>query len=139
MVNVGSLTSEIRSGVWGTPATFNGSPVSAALLHRHRTTEVNQTLHGVWPSPALVHYIYISGCSCPLTEFCQVQNSLCVQVLYYPILAALMYGTRAVGVSKTLQRGIFTRQGGHPVRHWAVELSSCFWIFRVYLSCKRQR
>jgi len=59
-----------------------------------------------------------------LTEFCHVQNSLCVQVLRSPILAALLYGTRAVGVRKTLRRGIFTRQGGHPVRHWAVELSS---------------
>ena len=27
-------------------------------------------------------------------------------------------------VSQTLRRGIVTRQGGHPVRHWAVELSS---------------
>jgi len=40
-------------------------------------------------------------------------------------LAALLHGTRAVGVSQTLRRGIFKRQGGHPVRHWAVELSSC--------------
>jgi len=54
----------------------------------------------------------------------QVQNSLCVQVLSYPILAALLHGTPAVGVSQTLQRGIFTQQGGHPVRHWAVELSN---------------
>jgi len=30
-----------------------------------------------------------------------------------------------VGISQTLRRGIFTRQGGHPVRHWVVELSSC--------------
>ena len=27
-------------------------------------------------------------------------------------------------VSQTLHRGIFTRQGGHPVRHWEVELFS---------------
>ena len=35
----------------------------------------------------LVHYIglYIFGGSCPITEFCQVQNSLCVQVLDSPI------------------------------------------------------
>jgi len=26
--------------------------------------------------------------------------------------------------SQTLRRGILTRQGGHPVRHWADELSS---------------
>jgi len=33
-----------------------------------------QTLHDVWPSPGLVHYIYIFGGSCPLTGFCQVQR-----------------------------------------------------------------
>jgi len=35
-----------------------------------------------------------------------------------------MRGTRAVGVTQTLRHGIFTRHGGHPVRHWAIELSS---------------
>ena len=29
--------------------------------------------------------IHIFGGSCPITEFCQVQNSLCVQVLHSPI------------------------------------------------------
>ena len=49
--------------------------------------------------------------SCPLTEFCQVQTSLCVQVLHSPtcILAVLLHGSRAVGVSETLRRG--TRNG----------------------------
>jgi len=60
----------------------------------------------------------------PPTEFWQVQNSLYVQVRRSPILAALLYGTRGLGVSKILRRGIVTRQGGHRVRHWAVELSS---------------
>jgi len=45
----------------------------------------------------------------PLTEFCQVQTSLCIQVLRSPILAALMHGTPAVGVSQTLRHG--TRTG----------------------------
>jgi len=49
------------------------------------------------------------GGSCPLTEVCHVQSSLSVQVLRYPILAALLYGTRAVGVSQTFRHGIFTR------------------------------
>ena len=46
--------------------------------------------------------IYIFGGSYPLTEFYQVQNSLCVQVLHSPILATLLHGTRAVGVSSKL-------------------------------------
>ena len=61
MVNVGLLAAEIGSGVWCTPANFNGFRVLAALLHRRRTMEVNQTLHDVWPSPGLVHYTYTFG------------------------------------------------------------------------------
>jgi len=45
--------------------------------------------------------------SCPLTEFGQVHNSHCVQVS--PILAALLHGTRAAGVTQSLRRG--TRNG----------------------------
>ena len=55
-----------------------------------------------------------------------MQNSLCVQVVRYPILAALLQGTRAAGLSQTSQGVTFTRQGSHPVRHWAVELSNSF-------------
>ena len=40
-----------------------------SLLHRRLSTEVNQTLHHVWPSPGLVHYTYTTGGSCPVTEF----------------------------------------------------------------------
>jgi len=56
-----------------------------------------------------LHYIYIFGGSCPLTEFCYVQNSLYVQVLRSPILAALLDGTPGADVSQTLRRG--TRNG----------------------------
>jgi len=45
----------------------------------------------------------------PLTELWQVQNLLCVHVLHSPILAALLHGTRAEGVSQTLRHG--TRNG----------------------------
>ena len=83
-------------------------------------------MHDVWSSPVLVHHIYIFMGSYPLTEFCQVQNPLCIQVSQSSILSALLHGTRAVGISQTLWRGIFTRQGGHAVRHWAVELSSLY-------------
>ena len=61
------------------------------------------------PTPGLVHYVYISGGFCPMTEFCRVQTSLCVQVLVCPVLAALLHGTRPLGVSQTLRRG--TRNG----------------------------
>jgi len=90
--------------------------VSAATL------EANQTLHDVWPSPGLVHYIYIFRGSCPITEFCEVQNSLCVQVLRSPILSALPHGTRVVGIGQTLRRwaegATYIQQGGHHVGNW---------------------
>jgi len=60
-----SLTAEIGWRVCGTPANFNGFCVLASLLYRHRSTEVKQTLHNVWPSPWLVHYMYVFGGSTP--------------------------------------------------------------------------
>ena len=128
MVNFGPPTAEIGSLVLGTPANFNGFRVLASLLQRRRFTEANQTLHAVWPSPGLVYiytyiYVYIhyifGGC-CYVTEFCQVQASLCVQVLRSLILAALLHRTRIVGISQTLRSwaegATYVRQGGHHVR-----------------------
>ena len=58
-------------------------PPYPPLLQRCHSTEANQTLHDVWPSPGLVDYLYIFGGCCPVMEFCQVQSSLCVlQVLH---------------------------------------------------------
>ena len=65
MVNFGPLAAEIRLPVRGTPANFNTFCVLASLLDRRRSTEVNQTLKDVWPSPELIHYIYIFGALVP--------------------------------------------------------------------------
>jgi len=122
MVNVGPPTAEIGLGVWGTLANFNGFRVLASLLQRRRSPEANQTLNDVWSSPRLVHHVYILGGSCPLTEFCQVQNSLCVQVLRSPVLAALLHSSS--GRQKTLRRS--TKNGttelaqrSPPIFAWA--------------------
>jgi len=105
----------------GTIATFNRFRVLASLLQRHRSMEANQTLRDVWPSAGLLHYIYIFGGSCPVTEFFQVQNSLWVQTLRSPIFAALLHGTRVVGVSQTFRRSAgdatYIGQGGHHGGH----------------------
>jgi len=70
LVNFGPLAAEIGLLVWGTPANFNGFRVLASyILQRRRSTEVNQTLHDVWPSPGLLHYIYILGILAPLWTF----------------------------------------------------------------------
>jgi len=44
MVNFGPLTAEISSGVWGTPANFNGFRILAALLHGTLVVGISQTL-----------------------------------------------------------------------------------------------
>jgi len=44
MVNFGPPMAEIRSGVWGTAAAFNGFRVLAALLHGTLVVCVSQTL-----------------------------------------------------------------------------------------------
>ena len=73
-----------------------------------------------WAS-TLYRPIHFRG-SCPVTKFCQVHSSLCVQVLRSPTLAVLLYGTRVVGVSQTLRRcaegATDIRQGGHHVGYW---------------------
>ena len=82
-----------------------GFCVLASLLHRRRSTEINQTLHDVWPSPELVHYIY---CIYSFASLAPERNSarckiyFASQVLRYPILAALLHGTRSVDISQTL-------------------------------------
>jgi len=65
MVNFGPLTAETDWRVCGTPTNFNGFRVLPSLLQRRRSTDPNQTLHDVWPSPGLVHYIYILGALAP--------------------------------------------------------------------------
>jgi len=62
LANFGPLATEMGSRVWGTPASLNGFHVLASLLQRRRSLEANQTLHDIWPSPGLVHYICIFGC-----------------------------------------------------------------------------
>jgi len=46
MVNFGLLTAEVRSGVWGTPANFNGFHVLISLLHGTLVVGVRQPLRG---------------------------------------------------------------------------------------------
>ena len=116
--NFGPLRAEIGSAVCGSTANFNGFRILPSLVHRRRSTEVNQTLHDVWPSPGLVHNIYTFGGSCPLAEFCPVQNSLYVQVLRFHILAVLLHGILAAGVSQTVWRA--TRNGIKAKFHYAI-------------------
>ena len=117
MVNFDPLAAEIGSLVWGTPANFNGFRVLASLLQRRRSTETNQAMHDVWPSPELVHFIYIFGALAPLRNFatCKIHfaSKSCV-LLYWQRYCT----TLEQWASAKLRRGMFTRQGGHHVGHW---------------------
>jgi len=123
------LMAEISLPVWGTPANFNGFRVSPSLVQRRRSPEANHTLHDVWPSPGLVHYIYIFGGSCPWRNFAKCKLTLRPSlVISYigsviarhnssgrqPNFAAWYkewnYGTFAEGAT-------YIRLGGHHVGH----------------------
>jgi len=58
----------------GIPANFNGFRVTAATSLTGGQPNFARCL--AVPSPVLVHYIYVFGGCCPLTEFCPVQSSL---------------------------------------------------------------
>ena len=94
-------------------ANFNGFRVLPSLLQWRRSPERRPTkLCPMFGRLLGCYTIYIFWGSCPLTKFCPVQNSVCVQVLHCPILAALLHGTPAAGVSQTLLRGRdLTRNG----------------------------
>jgi len=56
VANFGPLTTDISSGVWGTPANFNGFRILAALLH--------DTSSGHQPNFAALnrgHHLYLAG------------------------------------------------------------------------------
>jgi len=112
MVNFSPLTAEIVWRVWGTyPTNFNGCRIFASLLHRRRLTEVNQTLHDVWPSRGLLHYVYILGALALIRNSARcnihIATKSCV-LLYWQRYC--MHNTRAVVfVSQTLRR--VTRKG----------------------------
>ena len=109
MVNFGPLTAEIDWPVWGTQRISTGFAcwlrycTDAAQRRSTKLCTMFSRLMG-WYAV----YVHFGG-SCLLTEFCQLQNSLCVQVLRSPILAALLHGTPAMCVVQTLRRG--TRNG----------------------------
>jgi len=132
MANVDAVAAEIGWWVWGIPAHFNGFRVFASYTVPTSLNGRQSNFARRLASPGLLHYnyeLYIFGGSCPVTEFCQVQNSLCVQILHSPILASLLHGARAVHVSQILRSGtrngitelsllvIFNREGGNHVGH----------------------
>jgi len=105
MVNIGPLTPEIFWRVWGTPQISTG--FASWLCY---CTDVAQRRSAakrcrMFGRLLRCYTIYTFLGPCPLTEFCNVQNSVCVQVLSSPILEALLHDTRAAAVSQRSWRG----------------------------------
>jgi len=94
-----------RFGSLGHPSKFQRVSrlgfVSAATSLTGGQLNFARCLAVSWAGILYVHFRRLLS----LTEFCQVQNSLCVQVLRSSALAALLHGTGAVGVSQTLRHG----------------------------------
>ena len=112
MVNFGPLAGEIDPVVRGTPANFNGFRVLAALLQRRRSTEANQTLHGVWPSPGLLpRYGILPGTK--LTW----RPSLALS--YFGSVTAWHYSSRRQPNFAALSTGRHLYSAGRPSR-WAL-------------------
>jgi len=122
MVNFGPLAAEIGPVVWGTPGNFNGFHVLASLLQRLRSMKANQTLHDLWWSPGLLHYIYTFGSSCPVMEFCQGQNARYVPSLVFSYIGSITAWHSSNGRQPnfaTLNRRRHLYLAGRPSR-WAL-------------------
>jgi len=127
MANFGPLAAEIGSGVWGTPANFNGFRVLASLVERRRSPEAKQALHDVW-SWAASATLYIYTLSADLAP-----NGISTRAKFTlrPSLAFSYTGSVTArhfssGFSQTLQRrpsttfadgATYIRLGGHHVGH----------------------
>jgi len=138
MVNFGPLAAEIGLLlVWGTPANFNGFRVLALLVQRCRSTEANQTLHDVWPSPGLVHSIYIFGGSCPATKFfrCKIhfRTSLAFSYIVSAAVTARHWSSGRQPNFAALSRGRHLYLAGRPSR-WALAHILVFTARRSYAS-----
>jgi len=104
MVNFGPLVTEIGLGVRSPQQISTG--FASCLRYCSDVTHQRPTKLCIMLVHLLGWYtIYTFSGGLVLTEFCQVQNSLYFQVLRSPILAALLHGCQAAGVSQTLPHG----------------------------------
>jgi len=114
MVNFGPLTAEIGWRVWGTPANFNMFRVLASLMHRRVAQRRSTKLSTMFGRLLGWYTMHTFLGLLLLREFCQVQHSLCVQVLRSPILAALLHGIYSTTFNG--RRHLYS-EGGHHVGH----------------------
>jgi len=123
---------EIGSGVWGAPRKFQGVSrlgfVTAATFFTGGQPNFERCLAVSWAGTLYIHF---SGGFCPLTEFCHVLTSLCIQVLHSRVLARHSTSRRQPNFAacyKEWNYGTFAdcltyiRLGSHHVVHWLTVL-----------------
>jgi len=121
----------------GTPANFNGFRSLASLLQWYCSTEANETLHDVWPSPGLVHYIYSFGGSLPRNGILPgakftLRPSLVLS--YIGSVTALHWSSGRQPNFSALSRGRHLYLAGWPSR-WALAHILVSFLFCCLLLC----
>jgi len=117
MANFGPLMAEICLRVLSTPPNFNRFRILPLLLQWRHTPEAKHTLHDVWPSPALEHYIYIFGALASWWNFawCKIHFTpkSCILLYWQRYCTALQQRTSAklCGVVQGMELWNFLR--GH--------------------------
>ena len=79
MTNFGSLTAEISSGVWGTPANFSGFRILAALLHGTLVVGVSQICGVEQRAPPMFSRAAIMLDIGPHSSYCMIH---CMQLTF---------------------------------------------------------
>jgi len=121
MVNLGPLMAEICWWVCDAWANFNRFQVLGSLLHRCRSTEVNQTLHVVWPSPWMVHlYIHFWGLLPPSRILPDATFTLrpSLAFCYIGSVTAQYFSSRCQPNFAAFSSGCHLYSAGQPLR-WA--------------------
>ena len=105
---LGPLTAEISSGVWGTPANFIGFHVLPSLLQRHCWPEANQTARCLAISWAGT--LHFRGLLTPDRILLGAKFTLHPSLAFaYIGSVTVRHSSPTVGASQTLRRG--TRNG----------------------------
>ena len=94
MVNFGQLAAEMVSLVCGTPANFNGFRVLTCYAGC-RSTEANQILQDVWPSPGLVRYIHFRDLLPPDGILPRTKFTLCPSMHHRTSFSGYIFATKA--------------------------------------------
>ena len=142
MVNFGLLAAEIVSLVWGTQlisTAFASWLRYCSVIAQRKPTKLCTNFANFGPYLGrLVDYIYIFVGCCSVTEFCQVQNSLCIlQVLRAPIrsVTARQSSSGREPNFAALSTGRHLYSAGRP-SGWALAHILVFHILLATCSCK---